>query len=108
MARPLRLSGEGCYYHVYHRGLERREIFGTRREREHFLDLLAQLPELFGAEVHAYCLMWSRHLEQRRLAEVDQDALAEFRRAWSIGSEAFQRECLEKVTSIRKKLKRYS
>ena len=57
MARPLRLCGEGCYYHVFHRGLERREIFGVRREREHFLDLLGALPELFGAEVHAYCLM---------------------------------------------------
>lgn len=57
MARPLRLCGEGCYYHVFQRGLERREIFGVRREREHFLDLLGELPELFGAEVHAYCLM---------------------------------------------------
>jgi REP element-mobilizing transposase RayT len=57
MARPLRLLGEGCCYHVYHRGLERREIFGSRREREHFLELLADIPERFGAEVHAYCLM---------------------------------------------------
>lgn len=57
MARPLRLLGEGCYYHVFHRGLERRDIFGSRREREHFLGLLAELPERFGAEIHAYCLM---------------------------------------------------
>lgn len=57
MARPLRLCGEGGFYHVFHRGLERREIFGVRREREHFLDLLGEITELFGVEVHAYCLM---------------------------------------------------
>jgi len=57
MARPIRLSGEGSYYHVFHRGLERREIFGVRREREHFLELLGEITERFGVEVHAYCLM---------------------------------------------------
>jgi len=40
---------------------------------------------------------FERHLERRRLEEVDEAALAEFRRAWSIGGEAFRRECLEKM-----------
>jgi hypothetical protein len=31
------------------------------------------------------------------LEEVDEAALAEFRQAWSIGGEAFRRECLEKM-----------
>ena len=40
---------------------------------------------------------FERHLERRRLEEVDEAALAEFRQAWSIGGEAFRRECLEQM-----------
>jgi REP element-mobilizing transposase RayT len=38
---------------------------------------------------------FERHLERRRLEEVDECALREFRQGWSIGGEAFRRECLE-------------
>src|SRR5437762_4886540 len=40
---------------------------------------------------------FERHLECRRLEEVDEEALQDFRQAWSIGSEAFRRECLEQM-----------
>ena len=40
---------------------------------------------------------FERHLERRRLEEVDEKALQEFREAWSIGGEAFRRECLERM-----------
>src|SRR3974390_2452173 len=40
---------------------------------------------------------FERHLERRRLEEMDEEALEEFRRAWCIGSEAFRRECLEQM-----------
>lgn len=38
-----------------------------------------------------------RHLERRRLEEVDEGALAEFLEAWSISGEAFRQPCLEKM-----------
>jgi hypothetical protein len=40
---------------------------------------------------------FERHLERRRLEEVDEAALAESRRAWSIGAEAFRQQCPEKM-----------
>ena len=40
---------------------------------------------------------FERHLERRRLEEVDQEALKEFRQNWCIGSEAFRQECLERM-----------
>ena len=40
---------------------------------------------------------FERQLERRRLEEVDEEALAEFRRAWSIGSDAFRLECLKQM-----------
>ena len=40
---------------------------------------------------------FERHLERRRWEEVNPEGLEEFRRAWSIGSEAFRQECLERM-----------
>jgi hypothetical protein len=40
---------------------------------------------------------FERHLEQRRLEETNDEALEAFRQAWSIGSEAFRQECLERM-----------
>jgi len=42
-------------------------------------------------------LKFERQMERRRLEEVDEAAPQEFRRAWSIGSEVFRRECLEQM-----------
>ena len=46
MARPLRIEIPGGRYHVTARGNERRDIFRDSRDRQHFLELLATLPEL--------------------------------------------------------------
>jgi putative transposase len=40
---------------------------------------------------------FERHIERRRLEEVDEKALQEFREAWWIGGDAFRRECLERM-----------
>jgi len=40
MARPLGLLIPDGWYHVFHRGTERRAIYRDDRDRSHFLDLL--------------------------------------------------------------------
>ena len=57
MARPLRIDVEDGWYHVYGRGIDRRNIFNDDRERLHFLELLALLVERYRIVVHAYALM---------------------------------------------------
>jgi putative transposase len=57
MARPLRIEIPGGRYHLTARGNERRSIFRDNPDREHFLELLAELPERFGTMLHAYVLM---------------------------------------------------
>ncbi len=52
---------EGGWYHITARGIERRTIFEDRPDHEHFLELLADLPERYGAEVHAYALMGNHY-----------------------------------------------
>lgn len=61
MTRPLRVNIEGAWYHITARGTERRQIFEDRRDHEHFLELLAELPERFGIEIHAYALMGNHY-----------------------------------------------
>ncbi|MDR3642388.1 MAG: transposase [Candidatus Doudnabacteria bacterium] len=57
MARPLRIEYPGAFYHVINRGLEKREIYRTDKDREYFLELLEHLHEKYGLWVHSYCLM---------------------------------------------------
>jgi len=57
MARPLRIQRLGGRYHVVARGNDRQDIFRADTDRFHFLELLAELGERFGARVHAYVLM---------------------------------------------------
>jgi putative transposase len=57
MARPTRLDIEGGWYHVVNRGIEKRVIFRGVAEYEHFIELLAKLPQRFGLRVHGYVLM---------------------------------------------------
>jgi hypothetical protein len=40
---------------------------------------------------------FERHMERRRLEEVDEEKLEEFRRAWCLGGETFRKECLEQM-----------
>ncbi len=41
MARPLRIEYPGAYYHVMNRGNRREDIFLTDKDRQVFLDRLA-------------------------------------------------------------------
>lgn len=61
MAKPLRCEYSGGWYHVTARGNERKDIFRSDRDREHFLEVLAELGERFGLEVHAYVLMGNHY-----------------------------------------------
>jgi REP element-mobilizing transposase RayT len=57
MARPLRIQRPNGRYHVTSRGNERRAIYRNDRDRLHFLELLGEMVERYGVQVHAYVLM---------------------------------------------------
>jgi REP element-mobilizing transposase RayT len=61
MARPIRVEFPGAVYHVMARGNERREVFRDDRDRECFLDTLAEVVERYGWRLHAYCLMGNHY-----------------------------------------------
>jgi putative transposase len=61
MARSLRIEFEGALYHVYGRGQRRESIFVGDRDREHYLELLAEMVERFGVRMHAYVLMGNHY-----------------------------------------------
>ncbi len=48
---------ENGWCHVFGRGLEKRDIFLSQPDKEHFLELLEELHERFRILVHAYVLM---------------------------------------------------
>ena len=74
MARPLRILVEGGWYHVTARGNRREALFFNDTDRRRFLGRVAELPERFGLEVHAFVLMSNHYVAVRhgghRLAEV--------------------------------------
>jgi putative transposase len=57
MARPLRVTVPGAWYHVIARGIERRTIFHSEAYYQKFEALLATLLERFGVRLHTYVLM---------------------------------------------------
>ena len=57
MARPLRITYPGAYYHVTSRGNEQKDVFKSQRDREKFLEYLASATDRYGAVIHAYCLL---------------------------------------------------
>jgi len=57
MARPLRTAIADGWYHVFGRGLERRDIFADDEDRWHLLGLFAILHERYRIRIHAYALM---------------------------------------------------
>ena len=57
MARPLRITYPGAFYHVTSRGNEQRDVFKSNRDREKFLSYLESSTVRYGAVIHAYCLM---------------------------------------------------
>ncbi|MGB4111097.1 MAG: transposase [Desulfomonilia bacterium] len=57
MARPLRVSYPGAFYHITARGNERKQIFSSDRDRQQFLSYLESAHMRYGALFHGYCLM---------------------------------------------------
>jgi REP element-mobilizing transposase RayT len=57
MPNPPRGEHPGAWFHVYNRGVEKRDIFLSDVDRQHFLMLLAKAAKRYGTEIHAYVLM---------------------------------------------------
>ncbi len=57
MPRPPRLEFPGAIYHASARGNERRPIFRSAKDRQHFLELLEATRLRFGFVIHGFCLM---------------------------------------------------
>ena len=57
MARPLRITFPGAFYHVTARGNERKAVFKSIRDRQKFLEYLETATERYHAVIHSYCLM---------------------------------------------------
>ena len=57
MARPLRITFPGAFYHVTSRGNERKPIFKSNRDREKFLEYFESATLRYDAKIHSYCLM---------------------------------------------------
>jgi hypothetical protein len=57
MARPLRILVAGGWYQVTSRRNRREAIYRSDADRRRFLGWVAEWPERFGLEVHAFVLM---------------------------------------------------
>ena len=57
MARPLRVEYQGAIYHVTAGGNDRRNIFRDDRDRQRFLDRLADCVEAHEIRLYLFCLM---------------------------------------------------
>jgi len=57
MPRPLRLDPPGTWHHVMNRGARRQTVFLDRRDHVNFLELLGDVENRFGVEVHLFCLV---------------------------------------------------
>ncbi len=57
MARALRITFPGAFYHVTSRGNERKAVFKSKRDRQKFLEYLESASRRYGALIHAYCMM---------------------------------------------------
>jgi len=66
MARPLRIEYPGAYYHVMNCGNRGEDIFLTDKDRQVFLDGLADSCETYHIKLIAYVLM-SNHFLCRAL-----------------------------------------
>jgi putative transposase len=57
MARQLRITYPGAFYHITSRGNEGKNVFKSKRDREKFLEYLESASKRYDAAIHAYCLM---------------------------------------------------
>jgi REP element-mobilizing transposase RayT len=57
MARPCRLQGENCFYHITSRGDNRKKIFISNYDFKQFLEYLLIAKAKYRFNLYAYCLM---------------------------------------------------
>ncbi len=57
MARALRITFPGAFYHVTSRSNERKDIYKSKRDRQEFIEYLESAWQRYDALIHAYCLM---------------------------------------------------
>ena len=57
MARPLRITYPGAFYHVTSRGNERKDVFKSKRAREKLLEYFESATKRYDAVIHVFCLM---------------------------------------------------
>ena len=77
MARPLRIQYPGADYHVMNRGNRGEDIFLTNKDRQIFVDGLADSCDTYNVRLIAYVLM-SNHFHL--LVQTPQANLSEFMR----------------------------
>ena len=56
MARKIRIEDTG-FHHILNRGVERRVIFDTAKDKEKFLDIVCEVSKHYDFIIHAYVLM---------------------------------------------------
>ena len=61
MPRPFRLEFPGAFFHVYNRGVEKRDIFVDDIDRRFFLDLLGDVATRFRWNIHSYTEMTNHY-----------------------------------------------
>jgi len=57
MARPLRITFPGAFYHITSRGNEQKNIFKSNFDRDKFLEYFESAAFRYDAIIHGYCLM---------------------------------------------------
>lgn len=65
MSRPLRTKCPGAWHHIMNRGRRRERVFLDSSDYQSFIDLLANVSDMFKAQVAAFALMpnhsiWTR------------------------------------------------
>jgi REP element-mobilizing transposase RayT len=61
MARPLRITYPGAFYHITSRGNEKKQIFKSLADKEKFLFYLESATRRYDAIIHVYCLMGNHY-----------------------------------------------
>jgi len=56
MPRRMRVSACG-YHHIYNRGVAKNDIFLCDRDKEKFLEILADISREYKFNIHSFCLM---------------------------------------------------
>jgi len=97
MARPLRIQYEGALYHVNCRGIEKKDIYRSDKDRKTFLKILEESVNAYQVIIHCYVLMANHfHL----LVETPHGNLGEFMRRFNITYTHYFNQKYERVGNL--------